>query len=184
MKKPPKMNRAEIVRRVDEEWSQMLERSGLGWSRVAAKKMLRAMDLPPETIVAYGVTWGAALGLSSLGDEIAHEVKSQEQLEEVLQGMRERGEEMPTLFRKAVKDVVRALPRRGGPGRQPKLSPKEASLMCDQISLFIRQKMKLKQALQKASELSPSLLGGKKVSPRTLQKAWDSRDKFPYKLPS
>jgi len=50
--------------------------------------------------------------------------------------------------------------------------------MCDHIALLIRQKHTLKLALQKVSELSPSILHGKKASPRKLQKAWDRRDEF------
>jgi hypothetical protein len=74
-----------------------------------------------------------------------------------------------------MKMVSGMLPRKGGPGRQPKLSAAEASRACDHIATFIRQKNSLKAALQKTSNASLSLFG-KKVSARTLQKAWDNRD--------
>jgi type II secretory pathway component PulF len=71
----------------------------------------------------------------------------------------------------------RALPRRGGPGRQPKLNATQSSQVCDQIALFLRQGHTLKQALQKVAELSITLFG-KKVGARTLQKAWDKRREY------
>jgi hypothetical protein len=80
------------------------------------------------------------------------------------------------MTRKAFKMMAATLPRAGGPGRQPKLNPQEASKVCDQIGMFIRQGYKLKEALLKTADLCPTMLG-KKVGSRTLQKAWDSRKK-------
>jgi len=72
---------------------------------------------------------------------------------------------MPTAIRKATKELGHALPRRGGPGRQPKLNVAQAAHVCDQIALFMRQGHTPKDALQKVAELTPTLLG-KKVGAR------------------
>jgi type II secretory pathway component PulF len=105
---------------------------------------------------------------------LAAKIEDEEQLRAAIKRIKEGREKLPTILRKAMKQVTAVLPRRGGPGRQPKLKPNEASQMCDQIAMFIRQNNNLKQALQKVSQLTPQLLG-KKVSPRTLQKAWNKR---------
>jgi DNA invertase Pin-like site-specific DNA recombinase len=91
--------------------------------------------------------------------------------------IREVGEKMPTAIRKATKELGHALPRRGGPGRQPKLTGTQAAKACDQIGLFVRQGHTVKEALKKVAELTPGLFG-KKVGARTLQKAWDKRSEY------
>jgi hypothetical protein len=179
MKKPQRLSRAEIEREVEQAWQQMLENNGsFEWNPTSVEKTLKQTNVPRETRVVQGLTMGAALGLGGMGKNLASHIKTREQLEEILREIRKCGEMMPTILRKATKQMIGTLPRRGGPGRRPKLDRKEASQMCDQIALFIRQKYSLKQALQKVSELSPSILSGKKVSPRTLQKAWGRRDEF------
>jgi hypothetical protein len=178
MKKSEKLTQAEIAKRVDEAWHNILAENGLVWSPAELREMLKTVHLPPEAHLARGLTMGAAIGLSSVGKKIAAKIRSRAQLDKILFEMRQAGDKIPALLRRSVKEMARTLPRKGGPGRQPKLNAKEASQMCDQIAILIRQKSTLKQALQKASELSPSILGGKKVSPRTLQKAWGRRDEF------
>ena len=74
--------------------------------------------------------------------------------------------------------LVSALPRRGGPGRQRKLTPTEAARACDHIGTFMRQGSSVTVALRKAAEASETLIG-KKVSARTLQKAWKDRGTLP-----
>jgi len=178
MEKKPRLTKAEIETRLDEEWREVLKASGLISSFADIKRGLRELDLSPEIDLGSGFTLGMSLGLVNAGKILARKVKTEVELEEALQKIKEAGEKMPTAVRKAMKEVARSLPRRGGPGRRPKLSPKEASVMCDQIALFIRQKYGLKEALKKAADLSPSILGGKKVSARTLQKAWGRRGEY------
>lgn len=178
MTRPRNLSRTEMAKRIDAAWHQILEENGLVFNPTELKAMIKTAHLSPQANLARGLTIGAAIGLSSAGKKVAPMIRSEEQFYRVLQEMKRAGDKIPTMLRKATKDMARALPRKGGPGRQPKLSPREASLMCDQIALFIRQKNTLRQALQKTSELSPRILEGKTVSPRTLQKAWDIRDKF------
>jgi len=178
MEKKARLTKAEIARRLDEAWREVLKETGLPSSPAEMRKVLKEVNVSPELPLARGLTLGIALGLGGLGKTLARKVKTEEQLEKALQETKEVGEKMPTAIRRAIKEVASSLPRRGGPGRRPKLSPKEASVMCDQIALFIRQKYGLKEALKKAADLSPSILGGKKVSARTLQKAWGRRAEF------
>lgn len=175
MEKKVRLTKAKIETQLDEAWREVLKESGLISSFADIKRGLRELNLSPELDLGSGFTLGMSLGLVNAGKILARKVKTEVELEKALREIKEAGEKMPTAMRKAFKEVARSLPRRGGPGRRPKLSPKEASLMCDQIALFIRQKYGLKEALRKAADLSPSILSGKKVSPRTLQKAWDMR---------
>jgi len=164
----------QLLEEETQAWRETLEAAGLKWSFAEVKKIMKAMNLTPEVRAARGLTIGMALGLGGIGKGLAKNIKTQEQFEKALQQINRAGEQMPTMIRKATKELARSLPRRGGPGRQPKLTPKESAQMCDQIALYIRQKHNLKEALQKVAELTPTLLG-KKVGARTLQKAWDKR---------
>ena len=82
-------------------------------------------------------------------------IKNAQELETAIQAIKQAGVAMPTVLRKAMKQITLELPRRGGPGRQRKLQGDEVTQVCDQIALFIRQGHNLKQALQKVSELTP-----------------------------
>jgi len=170
------MTKTEMARRIDKSWRAILAENHLVWSTAELKKMLTATELSPETRIARGLSLGAAIGLGSIGKEVARQLKTEEQFNKLLKEMRVAGDRIPTLLRKATKEMLRVLPRRGGPGRLPKLSPKEASQMCDQVAIFIRQKHTVKRSLQMAAELSSTILNGKTVSARTLQKWWNTRD--------
>jgi len=127
--------------------------------------------------LGQGLTLGMFVGQASLGKALARQIKNRGQLEDAVILIKRLRDVLPTAFRKGMKEIARELPRRGGPGRQPKLNGPEASKACDHIAMFIRQKHTLKQALQMMAESSQAFLG-KKVSARTLQKAWDRRDKL------
>lgn len=172
------LNPSETAKYLDETWRTILSENGIDLDPAELSHILTKSGLSLDTVVAHGLTIGAAVGLRSIGDRFVQDVKTRQQLDIVLLHMREAGDKLPSILRKASKQMVLGLRRNGGPGRKPKLSPREAVLMCDQIAAFIRTKCSLKQALQMASELSPSLLDGKRVSPRTLQKAWDKRDQY------
>lgn len=177
MKTKQRLNKAEIEEQLDEAWHETLKSCGMESNLAEVKKYLKEQSISPDSQLTRGFTLGMGLGLGNLGKVLARKVKTKEELEKKLAQIREVKEKLPTVIRKVLKDFTRALPRRGGPGARPKLDPREASQMCDQISLFVRQKCSVKEALQRTSEASPSLIG-KKVSPRTLQKAWDRRDEF------
>ena len=176
MTKAKKLSRAEVARRLNAEWATVLEEVGLNPSPDAVAKLAKTKGGGPEFYVAGGVSITLGMLLQNFGRTfaLAAKIEDEEQLRAAIKRIKEGREKLPTILRKAMKQVTAVLPRRGGPGRQPKLKPNEASQMCDQIAMFIRQNNNLKQALQKVSQLTPQLLG-KKVSPRTLQKAWNKR---------
>jgi hypothetical protein len=179
MKKPPELSKAEIAKRVDEQWRRILQENGLAGSSKDLKQMLKAADIPIEERLAHGLTIGAAIGLGGLGEKVASMVKSQEDLDRLFQEMSQFGDKAPSMLRKAFKDTARTLPRKGGPGRSHKLDLREATLMCDEIASIIRQQnISQKQALRIASERSPKLLSGKTVGARTLWEVWNNRDKL------
>lgn len=155
----------------------MLEENKLNPSSGALAKLAKTKGLSPELYVQGGMTITVGTFLQDFGRTFASaaSIQNEKQMQAALTAIKEVGYQLPPILRKAMKQVASSLPRRGGPGRQPKLNPREAVLVCDQIATFIRRKNTLKQALQKVSESAPQLLG-KKVSPRTLQKAWDKRE--------
>jgi hypothetical protein len=169
-----RLTKTEVERTLDEAWRNVLKDIGLVAAPNEIKKYLRELKLSPETPVMRGLTLGMSLGLGSFGKTLARKVRTREQLAQALANIKEASEKMPTAMRKAFKEMTHALPRRGGPGRQAKLNPRETAQMCDQIGMSIRQGATLKQALQRVSEMTPTLLG-KKVGARTLQKAWNKR---------
>jgi hypothetical protein len=175
MTKTERLTKTEIQKQIDTAWREALENAGMKWSRAAAEDLAAETNISIETRLARGITLGMALGLGGIGKEAGRKIKTQQQLDESLQKIRHAGEAMPTMIRRATKELVRTLPRRGGPGRQPKLNAKESAQVCDQIGMFMRRGDNLRGALKRVADLAATLLG-KKVSPRTLQKAWDKRD--------
>lgn len=176
-KQQNRLTKKEIATRVDAAYQDLLEGTGFKVDPDEMNRVLRASNVSPHKRVAKGISLGMALGVLSWGQAASRAIKTEEQLEKVLRDIKAAKETLPTLARKATKEVLSKLPRRGGPGRTPKLNAKESSMVCDQIGVFIRQKNTLKESLAKTAELTPTLLG-KKVSARTLQKAWDKRDQF------
>ncbi len=169
-----RVTRREAERILDDAWCAQLKELGFLANPAEVNKRLKEMALSPHTIVGRGLTVGMSVGLGGVGKTFARKVKTRGDLEKVLTQIKAAGEKMPTATRKALKEFTRALPRRGGPGRRRKLNAGEAAQVCDQIGMFIRQGDSLKPALQKVSDMAPTLLG-KKVGTRTLQKAWDKR---------
>jgi hypothetical protein len=180
MKEPQKVSEAVIKQTIDDTFRQVLEENSLAlWTPNAMLDLLRRMDLSPDEKVVQGMTIAQTLGIDSPGEYMTKVIKTQEQLDAAVEALRGEGRKIPTFLRKAYKQAGQSLPRRGGPGRSALLTPQEAAIMCDQVSLFYREKNSLKKSLQMAAELSPKLLGGKKVGPRTLHKHWIKRDEYP-----
>jgi hypothetical protein len=181
VKKPKRLTKREIEERLDHAWLEELQRLGLVANQPEAKKLMQDVASLERCVgVGRGMTFGMALEMRNWGKDLAkkRQIKDEQQLSKAIQDLKRTGDELPTLMRKAMKELATKLPRKGGPGRLPKLNPKEAAQACDQIALFIRQKYTLKEALQKVADLSASLFG-KKVGARTLQKAWDKRGQHP-----
>jgi hypothetical protein len=172
-----RLTKKEVAVRVDAAYRDLLEGTGFKFDPDEMNRVLNSSNVSPHKRVAKGLSLGMALGVLSWGRTASREIRTEAQLDKVLLKLREAKEQLPTLARKAAKEVLSKLPRRGGPGRTPKLNARESSMVCDQIGVFIRQKNTLKESLAKTAELTLTLLG-KKVSARTLQKAWDKRDQF------
>ena len=104
----------------------------------------------------------------------AANIKTEAELEKRIAEIHNASYELPSGVRKVLKGFAAQLPRRGGPGRTPKLNAAEEQKACDQIALAIRRGAGVKQALKETAEKIAALLG-KRVSARTLQKAWNRR---------
>lgn len=180
MAKTKKLSRAEIARQLNSEWSAMIKETGLFPDPDELKRLAKTKEARLELFVAEGVKITVGTILQNFGKTLGSmaKIETEEQLHDLVQHIRGRREEITTVMRKAMKQITVALPRRGGPGRQPKLNLRETSQICDKIASVMRQGHTLKQALDKVSQSAPQLLG-KDVSPRTLQKAWINRGKYP-----
>jgi len=186
MSKGKRLTRAVIEKRLTQAWQKALE-DCYGLSPTQARQLVKGMAVrgirraaaEDRSSVAQKLNAGIAMALADVGRYFIKrsKIRTEKQLAKALEEIKQAREKMPTATRKAMKIVSTMLPRTGGPGRQPKLNSREASKACDHIAMFIRQKHTLKQALQRMAESSESILG-KKVSARTLQKAWDKRDQL------
>jgi hypothetical protein len=178
MTNPKPITKKEIEERINEAVQQLYERLGFKFDPSEVSEFLAAnAGLPPEKAMPKTMEFGLALGFGSFTDKFKTGIKTREDLEKVLQTIGEVREQAPTLVRSVYTQAIKNLPRRGGPGRIPKLDARESVVVCNQILQFIGRKYTVKQALAKTSEMCPTLLG-KAVSQRTLQKAWDKRDEF------
>jgi hypothetical protein len=187
LEKTRRLTRAEVRKQVNEAWDETLTR-GFGFTPVEARQTLRDLVAPgraADVSKDKGLAEQLAAGISVLFgmsgrqkfEERTRKVKTQAELERLVQEMREMSERLPTVTRAALQSLSKILPRRGGPGRRPKLTAKEANEACNHIAVFIRSGLNVKQALQKCADLSLQVLG-KKVGSRTLQKAWNNRVKL------
>jgi hypothetical protein len=175
MRKSDRPTKKEFEKRLAQKWREALE-SCLGPAPTQLTHLLKDAD---RKTTDQNLKAGMAFALRILGTDHLKKknIKTEEQFAKACEELRVWKEKMPTAIRKATRDLAKALPRRGGPGRQPILNSDEAAKACDHIAMFIRQNHTLKEALQKMAQSSESLLG-KKVGARTLQKFWDKRDQL------
>jgi hypothetical protein len=169
----------DVANQIDSTFQEILEENGLArWDRAEMLENLRRMDLSPEEKVVRGMTIAMSLGIDSPGKYLAKYIKTQEQLDMTLADMRRKGSKMSTIMKKGLRGAALSLPRRGGPGRRPILTPREIGILLDQVAVFIRQGFSNKQSYEETAKLSPRLLKGKKVGARTIQKYWPDREKY------
>jgi hypothetical protein len=110
-------------------------------------------------------------------EEILPNIRTRKDLDEMVQAFGELIEQAPTIARTTIDQIKAQIPRRGGPGRIPKLDFQESTVVCKEILKLVGRKYKVKDACVEVSKMCPDLLQ-KTVSPRTLQKTWDKRDEF------
>ncbi|WP_263365241.1 hypothetical protein [Edaphobacter bradus] len=178
MTKQKSVTREEVNERIKAALQPVFQKLGFKADVSEAREFLAANDrLPSEERMPKAMELVIRLAFGLLANERSTGIETEEQLEKVLQTIGEAGEQAPTEARRVFTQALKSLPRRGGPGRIPKLSFQESVTVCNQILRFIGQKNSAKEAIRKTSEMCPKLLG-KTVGPRTLQKAWDKRDEF------
>lgn len=180
-RKPRSLTRAYVIRELTKAWEDVLWTT-FGLSEADARLNVRAAlgsgghgDDSNRLLTATLRLLIGRDGVKAL-HAAAKDIKTEEQLAEQLTRLGEGAEQFPTQIRKAMKELAAFLPRRGGPGRQPKLDAALARKACDQIATLIRHGDSVKGALHKVSAASPTLLG-KRVGARTLQKHWLQRGK-------
>jgi len=159
----------------------------MGLKEVEASKIVRAMagtkddrsfesvddEFTKGVLAVVRVLFGR-IGRRFLAKQ-AEQIKTEEDLNRRINDIRRDTYTLPSDFRKILKKFMEQLPRRGGPGRKPKLSPQEEAVACDQVLVFVRNGMGIKAALKRTADNSPTLLG-KPVGMRTLQKVWQRRN--------
>jgi hypothetical protein len=134
--------------------------------------------LPPdqeyELAKAKGLQFGMQMALQSL-EEVLPQIKTREQLAEVVQSWNAAINPAPTIARNLIDRIRRSLPRRGGPGRDPLLDERETKMVCKEILKRVGKKYTVTKAIAEVSKMCPDLIG-KTVSTGTLWKAWEARD--------
>jgi hypothetical protein len=161
--------------------------------KAVLRKLAPRLGVDPDLIGAK-ITWGSNSGLSpeqehelakakgfqlafQTIDELFPGIRTQDDLDLIVQGFSALVEAAPTIARNQVEKIKSEIPRRGGPGRTPKLNHQESTIVCIEILKLVGKKYTDKAALDQVSKKCPDLLH-KKVSARTLRKAWDKRDEF------
>jgi len=185
MARRQRLTQAVVLKRLSEAWDDVLA-SSFGMTHEEARRQVRELLMSSDVsragdldstglfIATIAFTLGKT-GRNAIQKNVRN-IRTEADLMRAVEQIRAQSEVMPSALRKAMKTLAVTLPRRGGPGRKPKLSAEEAGRACDHIATFIRQKYSVRGALERTAELSVGLLG-KKVSARTLQKAWKDRHK-------
>ena len=128
---------------------------------------------PTDRVIAVVRQMFGRRGRQALKKEAAT-IKTMEELEERATQIRGTSYGLPSDVRKVLRGFAAQLPRRGGPGRTPKLNPAEEEKARKHILWLIGRGAGTKKALSQTAEKSLSLFG-KRVSARTLQKVWNKR---------
>lgn len=169
----------EIESKVGEAVRGLFARVGFKADPTDVEKFLAENDDHPATAqmpkaVEVAMRWA----FGSVTRKHLEQIKTREDLDKLLRTIKEATEIAPTSIRTALKQFLRDLPRRGGPGREPKLNAEESAKVCRQILEFeVIHKYPHKKALEETSKLCPTLIN-KQVSPRTLDKAWSKRSEY------
>lgn len=101
---------------------------------------------------------------------------TEEELEVVLTQIRALAPEMASAFRRELKNLQRGLPRRGGPGRDEILNIAEKREVCEQVGSLHKmgQIKKMSDVFETVADTFRKR--GKKISARTVQRAWQKRE--------
>jgi hypothetical protein len=165
----------EIEQSINAAVQKLLVRMGFDAHPSEVKELLAENDkLPPNDRMPKLMEMAFRFAFGSFANKYKTGIRTREDLAKVLHTIGEASEQAPTMARATLKQLQRNLPRRGGPGRIPKLNPEESARVCDEIARYIRQGLKVKEAIAKASNKCPELIG-KTVSPRTLETTWSKR---------
>jgi hypothetical protein len=100
---------------------------------------------------------------------------TEEEVQRVIAEMKASLPQMAAALRRGLKETQKKLPRLGGPGRKGTLSPREKLRACEQVSSLHKkgQLTKMSEIFEAVAEHFRSR--GKKVSARTIKRAWEDR---------
>jgi len=132
--------------------------------------------MSPEREHELAKAKGLQLAFQSI-EEFLPNIRTRNDLDEIVQAFSKSIEQAPTIARTTIDQIKAQIPRRGGPGRIPKLDPRESTVVCEEILKLVGRKYKVKDACVEVSKMCPDLLQ-KTVGPRTLQNIWLKRDQF------
>jgi|ERR1700733_9940744 hypothetical protein len=133
-------------------------------------------ELSPEREHELAKAKGLQMAFQSF-EEMLPKIRTRKDLDDMVQACGDVIEQAPTIARTTIDQIKAQIPRRGGPGRVPKLDPQESTVVCRQILKLIGRKVSSKDAIAEVSRMCPDLLQ-KTVSPRTLEKIWAKRDQY------
>lgn len=169
-----KFSRKEAEKRVMEGLTDAASKIGLAKPE-EVRKQFRKLCVNPsrygkETWFPTSIAWAF---YEIFGQRLKRGV-TEENLEQIIMGLKRVAPEMPTLIRKGLDEMKKKLRRRGGPGRGTLLDTSQQREAIRHVAMMIEQGKTLPQAYEEAANI---LLAAheKKVSARTIKRIWQKR---------
>jgi len=174
------LTRKEVQKRVAETFAEILA----SWFSISAKEAIEEFDAwtrraatSDENALAIGVM------IHLLGKNIRAGFKKnpsrrypEQEIEAKLAQAKAQAAEMTPAIRKGVRELLRKIPRRGGPGRSEALNATEKREVCEQIGTVYKMG-KIKKWPDIFEAVAETFRAkGKKVSARTIKRVWQARE--------
>jgi len=168
-----KLARKEAENRIMEALTDAASEIGLGkpeevkkqFQKLCANPSRYKKEIALPTVIAYQF-------YEIFGQKLKQGV-TEENLEQIIKGLREATPQMPTILRKGMNEMKKKLRRRGGPGRGSLLDISQQREAIAQVALMHGQGKTLPQAFEETARIFEA--SGKKLSARTIKRVWEKR---------
>lgn len=133
-------------------------------------------ELSPELQHELAKAMGLQMAFQTL-ETVLPNIRTKDELDQMVQNISAGAEQTSTIAREQLDLIREKLPRRGGPGRKPKLNNQQAKILCEEVLKLVGKKYTVGDALQGISDNSLALVGVH-VGKRTLQTMWGKRKEY------
>lgn len=179
-----KLTKQEIKRRFSKTIDKMIAASGMPTPRKAKRELQQIFfkKTLPSTLETLLPPLFRHQLYQILEKGINQAVKkgcTEQQLEADLAQLTRQAEELPSRLRRALIQMQKSLPRRGGPGRGYSLTIAQQHEACEQVASHMKMK-KLRGGFPEAFETVAEDFRAKgiKVSAQTIKRTWQKRDQI------